>query len=397
MTLPEQIDVSNAGQIREELLVVINRGAAALIADMTATLSCDHAGADAVVRAYQRALVSGTQLRLVVTAPIVQRVLGINGLDRLIPIYPTLEAAIAGGTPAPVPPAAPRAADPLNQPGTAAITMAVLEELIDALADGVAVTDDAGTLTLANRRLEEMFGYEHTELIGQPVESLIPAGLRAAHRSHRAAYARAPEARPMGAGARLVGLRKDGATFPVEISLSPVPTTTGLFALAVVRDITQTRQREDPANIARTAATAKLVRPDQELLHRTTHIHGAHAAHPVKQVKVQRADRASCTDHYHRDRCDKISGRSLYVPPAAAPWLASLLSKHSGLLAIFGRYVNNRQEPLWLTPLPFGATQPGTNLAASISWAPRPGFHIHPMHNRLAHLCGSVRNGPSGN
>jgi PAS domain S-box-containing protein len=149
--------------------------------------------------------------------------------------------------------------------------MAVLEELIDALADGVAVTDDAGTLTLANRRLEEMFGYEHTELIGQPVESLIPAGLRAAHRSHRAAYARAPEARPMGAGARLVGLRKDGATFPVEISLSPVPTTTGLFTLAVVRDITQTRQREDPTNIARTAATAEQVRHDQELVPRTIH------------------------------------------------------------------------------------------------------------------------------
>jgi PAS domain S-box-containing protein len=149
--------------------------------------------------------------------------------------------------------------------------MAVLEELIDALADGVAVTDDAGTLTLANRRLEEMFGYEHTELIGQPVESLIPASLRAAHRSHRAAYARAPEARPMGAGARLVGLRKDRATFPVEISLSPVPTTTGIFTLAVVRDITQTRQREDPTNIARTAATAEQVRHDQGLLHRTIH------------------------------------------------------------------------------------------------------------------------------
>jgi anti-sigma B factor antagonist len=99
VTLPEHIDVSNAGQIREELLSVINRGAAVLIADMTATLSCDHAGADAVVRAYQRAVVSGTQLRLVVTAPIVRRVLGVNGLDRLISIYPSLEAAIAAGVP----------------------------------------------------------------------------------------------------------------------------------------------------------------------------------------------------------------------------------------------------------------------------------------------------------
>jgi anti-anti-sigma factor len=88
VTLPEHIDVSNAGQILDELLSVIDRGATTLIADMTATLSCDHAGADAVVRAYPRALANGTQLRLVVTAHIVRHVLSLNGLDRLITIYP---------------------------------------------------------------------------------------------------------------------------------------------------------------------------------------------------------------------------------------------------------------------------------------------------------------------
>ena len=98
VALPEHIDASNASQIREELLWVINRGAAALIADMTGTLSCDHSGADAVMRAYQCALASGTQLRLVVTAPIVRRVLAVSGLDRLIPVYPSLEAATAAGT-----------------------------------------------------------------------------------------------------------------------------------------------------------------------------------------------------------------------------------------------------------------------------------------------------------
>lgn len=99
VALPEHIDVSNSSQIRTELLWLINRGAAALIADMTATLSCDHSGADAVMRAYRRALATGTQLRLVVTAPTVRRVLSINGLDRLIPVYPSLEAATAAGTP----------------------------------------------------------------------------------------------------------------------------------------------------------------------------------------------------------------------------------------------------------------------------------------------------------
>jgi anti-sigma B factor antagonist len=100
VTLPENIGVANAGQVGEGLLSVINRGAAVLIADMTATLSCDYSGADAMVRAYQRALVSGTQLRLVVTTPVVRRVLNVNGLDRLISIYPSLDAAIAAVAPA---------------------------------------------------------------------------------------------------------------------------------------------------------------------------------------------------------------------------------------------------------------------------------------------------------
>ena len=90
IAFPEHIDVSNAGPIREELLSVINRGAQALIADLTATISCDHAGADALVRTYHRALMSGAELRLVVTAPIVRQMLSLAGLDRLVPIYPSL-------------------------------------------------------------------------------------------------------------------------------------------------------------------------------------------------------------------------------------------------------------------------------------------------------------------
>ena len=98
-TIPAHIDVSNARQISEQLLSVINRGVTVLIADMTATTSCDHAGADAVVRAYRRATANGTQLRLVVTAQVVRRVLTINGLHRIIPIDPSLEAAAAAGLP----------------------------------------------------------------------------------------------------------------------------------------------------------------------------------------------------------------------------------------------------------------------------------------------------------
>jgi len=112
VTLPEHIDQSGAGRVREELLLVINRGATVVIADMTGTVSCDHAGADAIARAYQRAAASGTQLRLAVTAQAVRRVLTVNGLDRVIPVYPSLDAAAAAAVPAPRPGGLPGSAAP---------------------------------------------------------------------------------------------------------------------------------------------------------------------------------------------------------------------------------------------------------------------------------------------
>ena len=104
--LPDNIDLFNAGTAGEELLALINRGAAALIVDMTATASCDDAGAEALVRACRRAAASGTPLRLVVPAQVARRVLALNGLDRLVPVYPSREAAIAAGLPAAQTPAA---------------------------------------------------------------------------------------------------------------------------------------------------------------------------------------------------------------------------------------------------------------------------------------------------
>ena len=134
VTLPECIDRSNADQVREQLLLVINRGAVMLIADLAATVSCDYSGADALARACRRAVASGTDLRLVVSADVVRRVLGLSGLDRLISIYPTLEAAAAGaecrevpGEPAPA--ATTARAAPVR--AAAAERAARAEELLD--------------------------------------------------------------------------------------------------------------------------------------------------------------------------------------------------------------------------------------------------------------------------
>ena len=264
VAFPEHVDMSNAAQIREELLGVFDRGPTAVIADMSATARCDDVGVDAVARACQRAAVCRAELRLVATAPAVRRLLAAEGLDRLVPVYSSVEAAITAGDPdGPVPPgdvspaiATPRwparpQDGPENGPRPAPLNEAVLRQLIDALADGIVLVGEDGRIMLANRRAAEMFGSRPGELGGQLVESLMPAGLRDAHRLDRAAYALKPAARPMADRAALVGLRKDGSTIPVTITLRPVPTASGHFVLAVVRDATQEHWQDDLAGLVR--------------------------------------------------------------------------------------------------------------------------------------------------
>ena len=95
ITLPEEIDISNSEQVREELLSLVNRGPAVLIVDMAETTFCDSAGVNALVRAHKRASANGAEIRLVVASPGVQRVLDITGVDRLIPVYPSMAASLA--------------------------------------------------------------------------------------------------------------------------------------------------------------------------------------------------------------------------------------------------------------------------------------------------------------
>jgi anti-anti-sigma factor len=99
MSLPGQVDAFNAGLIREQMLAVINRGADILIGDMTDTLSCDHAGAEAIAHVYQRALADGTDLRLVVSSETVQRMLATGGVDRAVSLYPFVSASLAAPSP----------------------------------------------------------------------------------------------------------------------------------------------------------------------------------------------------------------------------------------------------------------------------------------------------------
>ena len=116
--------------------------------------------------------------------------------------------------------------------------------LIEAAPDGMVIVDQGGTMRIVNAAAEKLFGYTRTELIGQKVEILVPTKFQALHVNHREAYANAPQPRPMGAGLKLQGRRKDGTEFPVEISLSPLDTEEGLLVTAAIRDITERRNSE---------------------------------------------------------------------------------------------------------------------------------------------------------
>ena len=126
----------------------------------------------------------------------------------------------------------------------AGLDRAGLEELITDAPDGVVVVDRAGTVVYANRTLERLFGYGPGELVGRPIELLVPERWRGAHVDHRQGFMSAPGARPMGAGLALIGRRRDGSEFPVDVSLGPSELGDGLVT-AFARDVTDRRQAEE--------------------------------------------------------------------------------------------------------------------------------------------------------
>jgi anti-sigma B factor antagonist len=94
VTMPDEIDITNADAIREELLSVINQGADIMVADLSKTRFCDSTGVSSLVRAFRRATSNGTKMRLVVGGLAVERVLALTGVDRLIEVYPSVRAAL---------------------------------------------------------------------------------------------------------------------------------------------------------------------------------------------------------------------------------------------------------------------------------------------------------------
>jgi PAS domain S-box-containing protein len=118
--------------------------------------------------------------------------------------------------------------------------------LLEAAPDAMVVVDPSGRIELVNAQAEQLFGYGRDEMIGHSIEMLVPEQYRHRHEQHRAGYFHAARVRPMGADLDLYALRSDGTQFPVEISLSPVRTETGLRTIAAIRDMSE-RKRADAA------------------------------------------------------------------------------------------------------------------------------------------------------
>ena len=120
-----------------------------------------------------------------------------------------------------------------------------LQTMIERAPDSVVYVKQDGTIELVNQQTEEIFGYDHAELIGLPLEVLLPERVRNQHRQHQTGFFKEPRVRPMGSGLELNGRQKDGSEFPVEISLSFMELEKGVVGCATIRDITHRRETQE--------------------------------------------------------------------------------------------------------------------------------------------------------
>jgi PAS domain S-box-containing protein len=150
--------------------------------------------------------------------------------------------------------------------------------VVEAAPNAMVMIDRAGKIALVNTEAERVFRYSRAELVGQPVEMLVPEQFRRHHPGLREAFFFDPQLRPMGAGRDLYGLKKDGTEFPVEIGLNPIETDQGTMVLAAIVDITERKTAESALReierrysmLAQSRAEEALRRAQAELAHATT-------------------------------------------------------------------------------------------------------------------------------
>ncbi len=138
-----------------------------------------------------------------------------------------------------------------------------LGQLIDAAPNGMLMVNSNGEIVFVNTQIEQMFQFSRAELLGQPVEMLVPAESRAAHPDYRNNFFLQPHARAMGVGGDLFGLRKDGTQIPVEIGLNPFVTDETTFVLASIVDITERKKYEERLRLIIEASPSGMIMVDR--------------------------------------------------------------------------------------------------------------------------------------
>jgi len=152
---------------------------------------------------------------------------------------------------------------------------------LDAAPDAMIIIDAMGVIRFANRQVSAVFGYTHDDLIGKPVEYLMPERFRTPHSAQREAYARNPRFRSMGVGLELFGRRRDGTEFPVEISLSPIDDEGRALVAAAIRDVTDRKRTDEELHLAR--LTADAARESADRANRAKSRFLATASHDLRQ------------------------------------------------------------------------------------------------------------------
>jgi len=235
--------------------------------------------------------------------------------------------------------------------------------LLDAAPDAMVVVDARGSIVEVSAQVEKLFGYARTELLGRPVELLVPVDFRRRHESHRDNFADDPRTRAMGEGLELYALRSDATQFPVEISLSPVPTDRGLLVMAAIRDITE-----------RKAVESRIRRMNVELERRVQERTGelersnealrqfAYAAsHDLQEPLRTMGNYAELLSRRYRGRLDADADVFLGFVVEGAEWMHQLLQ---GLLE-YAR-VETRPAASAPTPMDRALEQALLNLRAAI-------------------------------
>lgn len=200
--------------------------------------------------------------------------------------------------------------------------------LIDAAPDALVVVDHAGRIVLVNTQTEQLFGYTRDELLGQAIEMLVPRAVRDGHAQRRDRFLAHPTVRPMGSGLDLAGQRKDGSLVPIEISLSPLKTDTGVLISAAIRDITERREAQRALHEARDELEVRV-------RERTAELEQANAA-----LQAEMADRRAAENALHQAQKMEAVGQ---LTGGIAHDFNNLLTVVMGNLQLLARHL--RDDP----------------------------------------------------